>query len=298
MNANLAIYALVAVAAASVGYVMWQLAATASDVRAGALDRAGDGPSARQRPPIERFVSPGRLLQLRLVFSVLPGLAVPAAFALAGFANPLMLAGFGAAVALGGWLLPGAYYNRRVRKRQERFERSILDLTQGLAGALKSGMAFPQALERITARMKGPMREELDVVQGDYHLGTDHAEAFRRLTERMPCEDMRLLTSAIQLTNRTGGSLAEVLGEMSSTIRTRREFYDKVKTLTAQGRFEGLGLALMPVVAFLVFNFLPATGDMMGQLFTTTAGWCMLGLAATLEVIGFILIMKICKVEV
>ena len=298
MNVNLAIYALVAVAAATLGYVFWQLVSAACNVRAGRLDQEMTRLGMQQRPQIERFISPGHLLQLRLAGAVLPGILVPTAFMLAGFVNPYMLAAFGAASALGGGLLPGWYYKRCVRKRQEKFEDRILDLTQGLANALRSGMAFPQALERMTVRMKGAMREELEIVQTDYLLNKELSEAFHRLAERMPCEDIRLLASAVELTNRTGGSLAEVLMEMTETIRQRREFQNKVKILTAQGRFEGIALGVMPIVAFFVFRFLPSTGDMMGLLFTTTTGWCMLGLAAALEIIGFLVIMKISKVEV
>ena len=228
--------------------------------------------------------------------AALPALVVPGLFVVAGLANPVFLAAFAFVFAFIGWKIPLAYYRRAVRRRQEAFEDAILDLTMSVASALKSGMALPQALDRIASRTKGPMREELKVLLDEYHAGTDLPQAFDRLTERMPCEDIRLLTSAIRLTTKTGGSLAEVLGEMTETIRSRREFQDKLKTLTAQGRFEGLGLGLMPAVAFVIFYFIQP--ELIMTLVTTTTGWCMLALAGLLELAGFLLVNKICKVEV
>ena len=83
---------------------------------------------------------------------------------------------------------------------------------------------------------------------------------------------------------------------MTGTIRSRREFQDKLKTLTAQGRFEGIGLGVMPVAAFLIFYFIQP--ELMSVMFKTTVGWCALGVAGFLELLGFLFVSKICDVEV
>ncbi len=250
----------------------------------------------RQKTPLERFVSPGRLFRLQLAFAMFPGLIVPGGFLMAGITEPAFLVAFGAAFAFAGWKLVRFRFNRLVRKRQAMFETRILDLTSGLANALKAGMAFPQALERISARMDGPMREELEIVLREYRLGIEMPVALERLVERMPCEDMRLLTASVRLTTQTGGSLADVLGEMTEMIRGRREFAEKVKTLTAQGRFEGLAMGAMPIFAFVIFYFLQP--DVMSSLFTTLIGWVAIGVVVVLETIGFIVISKITTIEV
>lgn len=297
MNGNMLLYLLVAAAAASIGWVLWQSIVEAGEASSERLEYGnGIGADGKQKPQIERFISPGKLLRMRVMFAAVPALLVPGTFVAAGFMNPLFLTVFASAFAFAGWKLPLAYYRRLVAKRQMEFEDKILDLTMGCANALKSGMAFPQAVERIAIRMKGVMREELETVLNEYRLGLDLVESFGRLVERMPCEDMRLLTSAVKLTTKTGGSLAEVLDEMTGTIRSRREFQDKLKTLTAQGRFEGIGLGVMPVAAFLIFYFIQP--ELMSVMFKTTVGWCALGVAGFLELLGFLFVSKICDVEV
>ncbi len=250
----------------------------------------------RQKTPLERFVSPGRLFRLQLTFALFPGFLVPICFLLAGFTEPVFLLSFGGVFSFAGWKLTRFYFDYLVRKRQAAFEMKILDLTSGLANALKAGMALPQALERIAARMDGPMREELAIVQREYRLGMDMPTVLSRLVERMPCEDMQLLTAAVRLTTQTGGSLADVLAEMTEMIRGRREFAEKVKTLTAQGRFEGYVLGLMPVVAFVLFYFIQP--EIMSVLFTTLIGWTAISVTVALETIGFVVISKITTIEV
>ena len=144
--------------------------------------------------------------------------------------------------------------------------------------------------------MTGPMAEELSILRREHRLGMEIADSFVRLVQRMPCEDMRLLAASIRLTGKTGGSLADVLSEMAEMIRGRRDFAEKLKTLTAQGRFEGLVLGAMPVIAFFIFYMIQP--DLMMALFKSAIGWTAIGIAAVLEAIGFVVIGRLTKIEV
>lgn len=301
MNSDFSIYltyALIAAAAFAVVRVVWSLASDAGVIGSETRDFASNARDAqgRQKSQLERFVEPGTLFRQQIFAALVPALVVPALFVLGGLQNPWFLIVFATVVAFVGWQLPRLYWNSRVKKRQLEFESKILDFAVGVANALKAGMALPQAFERISKRSSGAMAEELAIVQNDYRLGTDMPTALDRLVERMPCEDMRLVAASVRLTTQTGGSLAEVLAEMAEMIRGRRDFADKVKSLTAQSRFEGWVLGAMPVVAFLIFNFIQP--ELMSVLYKTVTGWCALGVAAVMETIGFIVIGKLTKVEV
>ena len=194
------------------------------------------------------------------------------------------------------WLGPRwiAKYRAHVRKRA--FDDRILDLTMGLANAMKAGMALAQALEKVSDQLGGVMREEIAVVLREYRLGMGLTDAMARLAERMPGEDMHLLTSAIRLTTQTGGSLVDVLVQLVDTIRNRTEFQQKLRTLTAQGKFEAMAMASAPLLAFVLLYF--CQPDLMRPLVTTATGWTAIGVAFVLEVIGFFVIRKIITIEV
>ena len=194
------------------------------------------------------------------------------------------------------WLGPKWIARYRARRRKDLFEAKIIDLTMGLANAMKAGMALPQALDKVGAQMGGVMAEEISTVLREYRLGMSITDAIARLTERMPCEDMRLLTSAIRLTMQTGGSLVEVLAEMVDMIRNRTEFHQKLKTLTAQGKFEALAMASAPIAAFFILYL--CQPDLMQPLVTTATGWAAIAVALVLESIGFIVVKKIITIEV
>ena len=297
MNGSYIAYALVFLAVAGVIYTLWKTATEASAAGSAKMDLENSlHADGRQKTPLERFISPGALFRQRIIGALVPGLIVPFAFFVAGFVNPFFLLVFGGVFAFVGWHIPRLYWLSQVAKRQRLFELEILDLATGLGGALKAGMSFPQALERVSRRMTGPMAEELSILRREHRLGMEIADSFDRLVQRMPCEDMRLLAASVRLTGKTGGSLADVLAEMAEMIRGRRDFAEKVKTLTAQGRFEGLVLGAMPVVAFVIFYLIQP--DLMMSLFRSVVGWTAIGIAAVLETIGFVVIGRLTKIEV
>lgn len=245
---------------------------------------------------IDRLIRKGRLFRLRITFAAIAALVAVVPMILTGVANVFALSLVPIVFATVGSIVPVAYYSTLVRRRQASFEGDILDLTLGVANALKAGIALPQAIEKVSSQFSGPMKDELAIVLLEYRLGTDLVTALDRMNRRMPCEDIRLLVSAIRLTTETGGSLASVLAEMSAMIRGRRELADKIKALTAEGRFEATVMSCAPLAAFLILYF--QQPDLMRPMYTTGVGWLTIGGVVALVLAGYFSIRKIVSIEV
>ena len=246
--------------------------------------------------PVSRFIRPDFLIQLRFA----------AAFLLGGCVLTILLFLRVSAIAalVIGTLVPAVlafyavllHFRRKARRRAREFDQKLLDLVMGLANGLRAGMALPQALEVISRDIGGPLQEEMSIALSEYRLGIELPEALDHVYRRIPAEDLKLLITSLRLSQQTGGSMADVLDHMTETIRQRVAFQEKLATLTAQGRFESIAIALMPLAAFVILYLLDP--DLMSPLVTTGAGWCALGIAATLETLGFLIIRKIMAVEV
>lgn len=222
---------------------------------------------------------------------IIVGLAVLAVvWALTSLARETEGAGF--------WSYLGPYWIARYRlhRRKILFEGRILDLTMGLTNAMKAGMALPQALDKVGSQLGGVMGEEVANTLHEYKLGMGISDAVARLADRMPGEDIRLIASSVRLTTQTGGSLVDVMEQLTVMIRNRTEFQEKLKTLTAQGRFEAMAMAAMPIVAFLLLYFLHP--EMMVPLVTTVKGWIAISCSVGLDIAGFLVIKKIVTIEV
>ena len=165
-----------------------------------------------------------------------------------------------------------------------------------LLSVLFSDVFYRQSIEAVAKRIGGPMQEELATLLREYRLGVDLPDAFERMYRRMPCEDLHLLVTSISLTTRSGGSLVEVLEELVSTIRSRTEFQERLKNMTAQGRFEALAISLAPVAAFVLLYLIDP--GLMRPLVTTGWGWLAVTGAATLVFTGYYILKKIVTIEV
>jgi tight adherence protein B len=127
-------------------------------------------------------------------------------------------------------------------------------------------------------------------------FGLDQRQSLMNLLDRVDSEDLKLMVTAIIIQKETGGNLSEILDNIASTIRDRVRLQGEVKTLTAQGRFSGLIVALVPFVLGLFMYMVNKPYIML--LFREPVGRLMLGVALVNEVIGVLLIRKIIKIEV
>jgi len=107
---------------------------------------------------------------------------------------------------------------------------------------------------------------------------------------------VRFFVSALLVQKETGGNLAEILDTLSRVIRERFKIYGEIRIKTAQGRLTaGILIALPPamMVALGVLN-----PPYIRLLFEDPWGPYMLGVAATLQILGSVILWKIVNIEV
>ncbi len=250
----------------------------------------------KQQGPMYRFTTPERLAQACWSAAFLGAGVLASILIIFNVLNPYILIPLSLLAGLFCYQIPKWWLKRRIAKRNRLFEMKLTDLTLGLANGLRAGAALPQSLELVSRDLGGPMTEELTLVLHEYRLGMDLPESLNRLCERMPCEDLSLLVTAIKLTMQSGGSLAEVLDRITDTIRQRTEFQERLRTMTAQGRFEAIAMAAAPAVAFAILFFLDR--ELMMPLVQTKIGWCAIAAVVFLETVGFLIINKIVTIDV
>ena len=90
------------------------------------------------------------------------------------------------------------------------------------------------------------------------------------MSDRVGLIDVRILTTAILIQRNVGGNLAEILDNLSYTIRERFKIRRQLRVYTAQGRMSGYVLALLPIALGCVFYLL--NPDYIMLLFTGSGG--------------------------
>jgi tight adherence protein B len=217
------------------------------------------------------------------------------AMGLAGFVVGRLLI-IGVAAAAFGASLPYIYVKRRKTKRLEAFEEHFPEAIDLLGRAIRAGHAFSTGLQMVAEESPEPLAGEFRRVFEEQKFGLAIEDSLLALADRIDLVDMRIFVTALLVQREVGGNLAEILDKISYTIRERFTIQRQVRVYTAQGRFTGYLLAVLPIgVGFLIFLL---NREYMMILFENPTGRLMITVAALLQIVGFFVIRKIIHIEV
>ena len=159
-----------------------------------------------------------------------------------------------AALGLAAGVLPYVYILKRRSRRFRQFEENFPDALDSLARSLRAGHAFSAAMEIVAEECEAPVSVEMRQTAADGNLGTSWAEALNNLVERLPLLEVTMFAAAVQMQNRTGGKLHEVLASLSENMRESTALKGEVRALAAHGKLTGLVLTVLPVAIAIVMT--------------------------------------------
>ena len=144
-------------------------------------------------------------------------------------------------------LLPYLHILKRRAKRFRRFEENFPEALDSLARSLRAGHPFASAMEIVAEESEAPVSAEMRQTAADGNLGTSWTEALNNLVERMPLLEVTTFASAVQLQNRTGGRLHEILSSLAENMRESTALKGEVRALAAHGKLTGTILTALPI---------------------------------------------------
>lgn len=223
-----------------------------------------------------------------------------AAFAMIGFIlfaqgaamAPFVSAGIG---ALLGYYLPELAIAFLRRRRRKMFSEQFIDGLVMLSNGLRAGFTLQQAMELVVDEMPPPLSQEFELILREYRLGVELDQALQNAVRRTGDEDLDLAVSAIVITRRMGGNLAEIFERIVAMVRDRKLLGGKAAALTAQGKIQALVVGALPYgFGFILFQINP---EMLKLMWTTIPGFIGLVIVVILDVIGYLWVRKIADVK-
>src|SRR6266849_154796 len=193
-------------------------------------------------------------------------------------------------------LLPIMVVLRLRGKRLSLFGEQLPDALDLIRAALQAGHGFLSALQVVADEFPDPIAAELKEVAEEIRLGLTVREALQHLVERMEDPNLPILVTGVVITQEVGGNLAEVLDNISHTIRERFKLLREVRVMTAQGRLSGMvltGLPFLVATCLILFN-----REYFRPMIEQRAGWWMMGYALCSILFGHIVIQRIVRIKV
>lgn len=210
----------------------------------------------------------------------------------------LLLGQFMMGLVLGilGFIMPQIWVSYNKAQRIRTIDNQLLDAILLMAGSLRSGHSFLQALDLVSRETFPPLSEEFQRVLHENRIGLRLEDALNNLTDRTESREIELMVAGVLVQREVGGNLAEVLDNIAMTIEKRVKMQAKLRALTAQGRLSAWIISLLPfVLAFFIFTFNPQYG---GLLINDPLGRIMLIGGVIMLVIGILLVRRVVDIDV
>jgi tight adherence protein B len=202
------------------------------------------------------------------------------------------------AVAVGVFagLVPTLMLRVALKRRAEKLRDQLPDVLTIMASSLRAGHSFLQALDTVAKEVAQPAATEFQRVVAEVRLGRSAEDALEALAERVGSPDFKWAVLAVNIQREVGGNLAEILDNVSDTLRERAQMRRQIVVLTSEGRLSAWVLALMP---FAIGLYMFGTNrEYIMLLFNSKIGIVMLAGAGLLLVAGILWMRKIVDIDV
>ena len=175
------------------------------------------------------------------------------------------------------------------KRRMKKFSSHFADAVDVIVRGIKSGLPVHDCFKIIARESPAPLGGEFQILVEGLGVGLTLQQALEKMYERMPTPELKFFAIVIGIQQKTGGNLAEALGNLSTVLRARKMMGEKIKALSSEATASaGIIGSLPPAVMILVSITTPAY---MGKLFTEPRGQFMLLIAVLMMSLG-VFVMK------
>ncbi|MBW8733336.1 MAG: type II secretion system F family protein [Asticcacaulis sp.] len=258
---------------------------------------------AEKRERKKRLTLSTRMLQAGLVPNIKQFLIYSIAFGIVAAIVPFVLlkmplplkllvtlgAGFAFGYGFPRWVLSFMAAGR-LKKFTEEFPNAMDIIVRGI----KSGLPVNDGLKIIAKESPAPLGPMFQRLVENVGVGMTLDNALERMSESIASPELRFFTIVIAIQSKTGGNLAEALGNLSTVLRARKMMREKIKALSSEAiASAGIIGSLPPAVGVMISlsrpEYLhPMFVRPMGQImFLGGAVWMVLGILAMRKMINF-----------
>jgi tight adherence protein B len=196
---------------------------------------------------------------------------------------------FAGSLGLPRWIL--AYLKKR---RINRFLEELPNAMDVIVRGVRAGLPLGDCLRIIANEAQEPVRSEFRTIIEAQTLGLPLGDSVGKLYERVPVAEANFFAIVIAIQQKSGGNLAEAIGNLSKVVRDRKKMKGKIVAMSTEAKASASIIGALPfVVAALTYI---ASPGYIGLLLTTNTGnvaliacgfWMMLGVLVMKKMISF-----------
>ena len=180
------------------------------------------------------------------------------------------------------------YLKVRRDSGKKKFEEQLGQAMPLIASNLRAGSSVAQAIGPVAENMSDPIKSEFRRLTSDIRAGTPVPEALDKVADRTGSRDLRLFATAVDISQQTGGSLADITENVGQTVRARVEARKAIRSKTS---LIMVGLPVFMMAALLAIS--PSHREFYSQ----PSGWALIALAVVLDALAYLMMRKMGDVK-
>jgi len=253
--------------------------------------------TARQFEDLFLFIPPKRIAEIGSIAAAIVFILIAGVFF---DVSNLQLTAIGMVIAFmaafGAFQMPRQFLVILKNRRRVKFNIQLVDALAQMSNSLRAGFSLGQSFEGVADTGENPIAQEFQLFLQHQRVGVPFAEAMADMERRVASDDLALVAATIDIARKTGGNLTEVFDKIALTIRERLRIESRVRTLTAQGRLQGIVVGIMPIAFGAIMTFIKP--DLMIPFLTSTGGVIACVVIILLLIAGGWMIKKIITIDV
>ena len=121
------------------------------------------------------------------------------------------------------------------------------DAVDIIVRGVKAGLPLLDCLKMITIEAPEPMKSEFRAIVETQAIGMPLGEACAKLYEHMPLPEANFFGIVISIQQRSGGNLAEALGNLSRVLRDRKKMKAKIQAMSQEAKASAAIIGALPL---------------------------------------------------
>lgn len=139
----------------------------------------------------------------------------------------------------------------RIDAKRMKMMEQMIGFIESTQRAVSVGTSADEAVAEAIRECEMPLKENLEAIKELIDLGYDFVDAINLAADKVNLAEFDIFAASLTAQSKTGGTIGDVLKEVTEIARSRVDLSKKIATMTGEGRFNAMLLGSLPIVLTL-----------------------------------------------
>lgn len=206
-----------------------------------------------------------------------------------------MIVGIPVGLVVGAYLAY-SFLKMQAERKRAMFLQEFPEAIDMMIRGVKAGLNIGRIMKLVSMEAREPLAGEFTIISQKFDLGVEPEKVLTEAADKINLEEFRFLVVALILQMENGGTLGEILQNLTDIVRKRLELNLKLKAMSAEARMSAIIISVLPFIFGGIMALINPSH--MEEFFKPGSGQTLLKVLIVLFSIGTFCMVKATKIKV